>query len=110
MDKNLPNATAKDLYALSSAKLAKAVFNGDVPEKFIRELPAQSLFLLVKHNGLDSSADLIEMASVKQCRLLLDFDCWQGDDFYEDNFWNWLAITDANENLKLLKKLLQLQI
>ncbi|MGI6524432.1 MAG: DUF6178 family protein [Bdellovibrionota bacterium] len=106
MDKNLPNATAKDLYALSSAKLAKAVFNGDVPEKFIRELPAQSLFLLVKHNGLDSSADLIEMASVKQCRLLLDFDCWQGDDFYEDNFWNWLAITDANENLKLLKKII----
>jgi len=103
---NLPNKLQK-FTALSSAKLAKAIYQADVPEEVVRKLPAQTLFLVVKHNGLDSSADLIEMSTFQQCRLLLDFDCWQKDDFQEDNFWAWLAITDANSDLKLLNKIIK---
>lgn len=92
---------------LNSRTLAKAIFAAEVPEKFIREVPAQSLYLTVKHNGLLSSADLLEIASLKQCRLLIDFDCWRHDRFNEDNFWEWLAVTDAANSLVILEKLLR---
>ena len=92
--------------AVTSSSLAKAIYKAELPEKFVRELPAQSLYLVIKHNGLLSSADLVGMASLEQCRLLLDLDCWQGDSFDEENFWDWLALTDENSNLDLLKKLL----
>ena len=100
------NVPEKSWHALTSAQLSKAIFNADFPEKYVKELPAQTLFLVVKHNGLDSSADLLEMAGLEQCRLLMDFDCWNKDDFQEDNFWAWLAVTDSSEDLKLLKKIL----
>jgi hypothetical protein len=92
---------------LNSRSLAKAIFNADVPEKFIQTIPAQSLYLTVKYNGLASSADLLEIATLKQCRLLIDFDCWQNGNFNEDNFWEWLAITDATSSLIILEKLVR---
>lgn len=92
---------------LNSRNLAKAIFNADVPEKFIQTIPAQSLYLTVKYNGLASSADLLEIATLKQCRLLIDFDCWQNGNFNEDNFWEWLAVTDATSSLIILEKLVR---
>lgn len=92
---------------LNSRTLAKAIFDADVPEELIRTIPAQSLYLTIKYNGLASSADLLEIATLQQCRLLLDFDCWDHKSFNEENFWEWLAVTDATNSLIILEKLLR---
>ena len=92
---------------LNGARLAKAIFDAEVPEEYVAGLSAESLYFVLKHNGLNSSADLIEIAPLSKCRMFLDFDCWQHDEFYEDNFFEWLALTDVNDDLRLLEKLFQ---
>ena len=102
---------------LTSKSLAKAIFSADLPEQAIRELPAQSLYMAIRHNGLQDSFDLIDIASLEQTRTLLDFDLWTRDRFNEDNFWEWLSLADhaavlegnedAEEGLRFLQKLLK---
>lgn len=92
---------------LSSQALARAIFKAELPEEVIRALPAQSLYMAVKHNGLGSSADLIESATNEQTRMMLDFDLWDNDEIDEDNFWEWLAVTDAQNDLSLLQKVVK---
>ena len=99
---NLPLNRAQ---GVTSRSLAKLIFNAEVPEEYIRAVPAQSLFLAVKQNGLGSSADLIAAAGIEQCRLLMDFDCWHKDHFVEENFWEWLGLCDADQSLDLLHKI-----
>lgn len=88
--------TCRDLY--------KAIFDADAPEQVVRQLPAQSLYMVVKSTGLQSSSDIILMASFEQCRLLTDFDLWIGDTVNEEALWEWLALTDETESLELLQK------
>ena len=78
-----------------------------MPEQFVRTVPAQSLFMAIKQNGLTASVDLIDIATIEQCRLLLDFDCWEGDRFSEERFWQWLSLTDEESGLRLLQKLIR---
>ena len=102
---------------LTSKTLAKAIFSAELPEQAIRELPAQSLYMALRHNGLQDSFDLIEIATLEQTRTLLDFDLWTRDRFNEENFWEWLGLADhaaalegsddAEEGLRFLQKLLK---
>lgn len=87
--------------------LAKSIFQADVPESVVQSLPAQALYMAIKHNGLASSIDVVEMASVDQCRLLLDLDLWSRDSLNEDNFWEWLALPDEANDLTILQKMLK---
>lgn len=98
---------AKRRGGFSSRSLAKAIFSAEMPEQFIRTVPPQSLFMAVKQNGLVASSDLIEIATIEQCRAMLDFDCWVGDRFSEENFWEWLSLTDEDNGLALLQKLVR---
>lgn len=91
----------------NSRNLVKAIFDSDHPEQIVRTIPAQSLYLAVRSQGLESSAELLEIATLEQCRLLIDFDCWSRDSFRDDHFWEWLAITDATDSLALLQKVLK---
>ena len=91
----------------NSRNLIKAIFDDQNPEQIIRAIPAQSLYVAVRSQGLESCAELIEITTLAQCRLLLDFDCWSRDSFREDHFWEWLALTDATESLALLQKILK---
>jgi hypothetical protein len=84
--------------------LYQAIYDADAPEQVVRQLPAQSLFMVVKERGLESSADLLTMASLEQCRLMSDFDLWHGDSIDEENLWRWLSITDETDSLELLQK------
>ena len=88
-------------------ELYKAIYDSDAPEQVVRQLPSQSLFMVVKERGLESSADLLAMASLEQCRLISDFDLWHGDSINEENLWRWLAITDETDSLELLQKLVK---
>ena len=87
--------TCRDLY--------KEIFDSGAPEQVVRQLPAQSLYMVVKSTGLQSSSDIIMMASMEQCRLLTDFDLWAGDTLNEEALWEWLALTDETESLELLQ-------
>ena len=92
--------TCRDLY--------KAIFDADAPEQVVRQLPPQSLYMVIKSTGLQSSSDIIMMASMEQCRLLTDFDLWAGDALNEEALWEWLALTDETESLELLQKFIKI--
>ena len=100
------NLTKTDLLpaGLSSRKLLKRLFECDSPEEVVRTIPAQSLFLALRREGLESIAEVVEIASLEQCRLFLDFDSWKKDKFQEDNFWEWLELLDVKHDFGLLKK------
>ena len=100
-----PKLESLSRWQRGSAALARRIFNAELPEQFIRTIPAQSLYCVLKHNGMASSSDLLEIATIQQCRLMMDFDLWSGDSFQEGTFWEWLEITDATEGLELLQKL-----
>lgn len=91
----------------SCRELYKSIFEADAPEQVVRQLPAQTLFMVVKYQGLAGASDLISMASLEQCRLLLDFDIWKGDSINEETLWEWLAVTDEVDSLELLQKILK---
>lgn len=92
---------------LTCRGLYDAIFEADAPEQVVRQLPSQSLFMIVKERGMESSADLLAMATLEQCRVLTDFDLWHNDSLNEENLWRWLAITDETDSLELLQKLVK---
>jgi hypothetical protein len=88
-------------------ELYKAIFEAEAPEQMVRQLPVQSLFMVMKQMGLSSCCDLIGMASLEQCRLLTDLDLWHGDTLNEEALWEWLALADEADSLEVLQKLLK---
>lgn len=88
-------------------ELYKAIFEAEAPEQMVRQLPVQSLFMVIKQVGLAGCCDLIGMASLEQCRLLTDLDLWHGDTLNEEAFWEWLALTDEADSLEVLQKVLK---
>ena len=76
-----------------------------MPEAILKELPAQTLYQVVRYNGLESSIELIESAGVEQIRLLLDFDLWTPDGLDEEKFWDWLELTSEEDELLILQKI-----
>ena len=91
--------SARDLY--------KTIFDADNPETFIKEIPAQSLYLVLRERGLASSTDLIEIAPLAAMRIFLDLDLWRKDVFEEDNVWEWLRLSDDEDPLKFTQKFLK---
>ncbi len=102
-----PHAPVIRAKSFNSRNLIKAIFDSDSPEQIVRTIPAQSLYVAIRTQGLESSAELLEIATIEQCRVLLDFDCWSRDSFREDHFWEWLAVTDATDSLALLQKIIR---
>lgn len=92
---------------LTSQQLARAIFRAELTPDVIRSLPAQSLYMAVRHSGLASSAEILEAASIEQLQLMLDFDCWTRDRFSEQRFWEWLAVSDSSGDLGMLQRLLR---
>jgi len=102
---NTPVATPFRGY--TCRELYRAIFEADAPEQMVRQLPVQSLFMVVKQMGLSSCVDLITMASLDQCRSLTDLDLWHGDALNEEALWEWLALTDEGDTLEVLQKVLK---
>jgi len=90
---------------ITSKNLPNLVFKAELPEEYIKKLPAQTIYLCIKRNGLSSSCDLINLLNIEQCRILLDFDLWHKDEFVEDNFWNWLDLADEDNNFDIIEKI-----
>lgn len=88
-------------------ELYKSIFESDAPEQVVRQLPAQSLFMVMKQMGTTSCTDLLVMASLEQCRLISDFDLWEGDKLNEEALWEWLSLTDEADSLEILQKVVK---
>lgn len=88
-------------------ELYKSIFEADAPEQVVRQLPAQSLFMVIKQMGTSSCTDLLLMASLEQCRLISDFDLWEGDKLNEEALWEWLSLTDEADSLEILQKVVK---
>lgn len=88
-------------------ELYKAIFESDAPEQMVRQLPAQSLFMVVKEVGLSAACDLLSLASLEQIRLLSDLDLWHGDVLNEQSLWEWLSLADEGDSLEILQKVLK---
>ena len=107
MSSSPPPAVSTAFRGYSCRDLHKAIFDSEAPEQVIRQLPAQALFMVVRHLGLSGAADIIALASIEQVRLLSDFDLWNRDTINEDHVWEWLALTDETESLDLLQKVVK---
>lgn len=92
---------------LTTRNLIRELFRSDYPEQIITQIPAQSLHMAVRYAGLPSSIELLEIASLEQCRLMMDLDCWEGDRIRAAGFWDWLDVTDSAKSLSFLRRLLQ---
>jgi hypothetical protein len=88
-------------------ELYKAIFESDAPEQMVRQLPAQTLFMVVKEVGLSASCDILSLASLEQIRLLSDLDLWHGDVINEEQMWEWLSLADEGDSLEILQKVLK---
>ena len=106
MSEGLPVLTGSE-QRRSSRSLAKAIFDSDFPEQYVRTIPAQSLHVAVRQAGITESQDLLEIVSIEQCRLIIDFDLWDRDKISEDRLWEWLSLTDEQGDFQLLHKVLK---
>lgn len=84
--------------------LARALFRGDLEDTQVRALPAQNLYMAIKHLGLDSCPELLGTVSQAQYRTILDFELWTKDSFREDRLWAWLDAIDDPRDLIPLQK------
>jgi hypothetical protein len=92
---------------LAPEQLARTIFRAELPEQYVTTFPAQSLYMAIKSNGLSSSVDLIQIATIEQCRLLIDFDIWIKDEVNEKALFEWLSLTDETDDLELLQNVVK---
>lgn len=86
--------------------LVKKIFDSDVPEQFIRTVPAQSIYQIIQEYGVLEISDVVEIITREQFQTLLDLDLWHGDRFEESQLWAWLGLPEATESLISLQRLL----
>jgi hypothetical protein len=91
-----------------SQNLLKEIFEADSPELFAQNLPVQTVHLLIQHQGIESSSELLTLCSSYQYKLLLDFELWQNDVFDEDSLWRWIEAIDEDSSLDPITRLLDL--
>lgn len=92
---------------VTSRALLKSIFDSESPELLVTQLPPQTLYLIIKQSGLSSSSDIIDIAPIEALRSCLDFDLWEKNSFNEENFWEWLSLSDEDDPLKFTQKLLR---
>ncbi len=107
IDTDLNSGAPAHFRGFTSKSLYRAIFDSDSPEQFVRTLPSQSVYTLLKQRGLQSATDLLEITPISIIRVCLDFDLWDKDKFNEENFWEWLSLTDDLDPLKFTQTLLK---
>lgn len=110
-DPKVDTYSTKQSFAVSDQRtsrgLLKTIFDSESPELLAKQLPAQSIYLVLKQSGLQSCTDLIDITPIETLRTCLDFDLWEKDRFNEENFWEWLALSDDEDPLKFTQKILR---
>jgi hypothetical protein len=87
--------------------LVRWIFDAQNPEVIVRQLSAQSLYMVIRQQGVLGSSELLEMLTTEQGRVVLDLDLWSRDEFKEEHFWEWLRLPDDADSLEPLQRLLR---
>ncbi len=109
MNKETRNSenTPKLIKDMSAKLLARALFKAELTDEEVRSLPAQNLFTAIKLLDHENAIEVLNVARIEQCRLVIDFDCWSKDELSEDNLWEWIKIGSSENELKFLQKFLK---
>ncbi len=92
---------------IKSKDLITTIYSAEAPEVVVKSLPAQTLYYCIKDQGLESSVELIMLATLEQTRTFLDLDLWNKDKVSEENFFSWLLLDDDEGGLSILQKILK---
>lgn len=92
---------------IKSKELISTIYSAEAPEVVVKSLPAYTLYYCIKDQGLESSVDLIMLATLEQTRIFLDLDLWDRDKINEDNFFSWLLLDDDEGGLSIIQKILK---
>jgi len=64
----------QELLTLSGTRILEKIFEQDNPQKWVRHIPQEDFFWLVKKVGDDDCSPLLKMASDDQRQYLLDLE------------------------------------
>jgi hypothetical protein len=87
-------------------KRIDAILSSEHPANEVRSLVPQEFYYLLTAFGKDYNIELVELASIDQIKFILDLDCWHHDEVSEEKLIEWLALTDAAEDLNVLRKII----
>jgi len=94
----VPSAlAAKELLKLSGSALLNRILDEESPKVFIRRLPEEDFFWIVKRIGEADCLPLLRLASEDQWEYLLDLETWKKDRLDTDRMLSWLSrLSDAD--------------
>lgn len=92
MTHSLQSATADigGLIRLPGGDLLRAILNMDRPEGFVRSLPPDDFFRIVKRIGKEDALPVLAAASGEQWQYLLDLETWRRDSLDASKTLVWL--------------------
>ncbi len=82
-------AAVKELLTLYGIVLLKHILNEDRPETFIRRLPGEDFFWIIKRIGEADCFPLLQLAAEEQWKYLLDLETWVKDRLDTDKTLAW---------------------
>lgn len=92
---------------IKSKELITTIYSAESPEVVVKSLPAQTLYYCIKEQGIESSVELLMLATLEQTQIFLDLDLWNKDKINEDNLFSWLLLDDDEGGLSILQKILK---
>ncbi|MEE4351829.1 MAG: DUF6178 family protein [Desulfatiglans sp.] len=93
----------RDLASLSGSETLNRILSVENPGDFIRELPIEDFFRLVKKVGTEESLALLELASVEQWQYLLDLEIWERDRIDISRSSQWMSLLEQANCQQLVK-------
>ncbi|HLA28031.1 MAG TPA: DUF6178 family protein [Syntrophales bacterium] len=90
-------AAVKKLLTLSGGALHKRILGDGRPETYIRRLPGEDFFWIVKRIGEKDCLHLLQLAAEKKWEYLLDLETWDRDRLDTDKTLAWFKrLCDAD--------------
>jgi len=86
-----PAGPLPEIRGLSGRDALRRLMQVDRPEAFVRSLPPEDFYWMVKKVGDQDAAVLLEMASEEQWQYLLDLELWRGDRLDVGEAGTWLG-------------------
>jgi len=93
----------QELLTLSGTRILEKIFEQDNPQKWVRHIPQEDFFWLVKKVGEDDCSPLLKMASDDQRQYLLDLEFWEKDRLDLDKASEWLGRLHLADPQRLVK-------
>ena len=92
----------KDLYTLSGTEVMDRILEHPDPPGFIKALPSEDFFWLVKRVG-EESLKLLKFASLRQWQYLLDLELWEKDRLDMTRALQWLQRFQRSDPERITK-------